>query len=58
MDQIPLGPENRNRPFCDNNTFPIMFTTTNQLFIHFNSGSTNGNQGFKLTYEAKGLGEY
>ncbi|KAK9396207.1 cubilin [Crotalus adamanteus] len=51
----PLGLENTNGRFCGNNTFPIMFTTDNQLFIHFNSGSSNGSQGFKLIYEAKGL---
>ncbi|XP_063159632.1 cubilin [Candoia aspera] len=51
----PLGPGSRNGRFCGSNSFPTMVTTDNQLFVYFSSESSNGGQGFKLTYEAKGL---
>lgn len=34
-----------------------MYTTDNQLFVHFTSDSSNEGQGFKLRYEAKSLGK-
>ncbi|KAF7245952.1 Cubilin [Varanus komodoensis] len=51
----PLGPSGRTGRFCGSSTFSTMYTTDNQLFIHFISDSNNGGQGFRLKYEAKGL---
>jgi len=34
-----------------------MYTTDNQLFVHFVSDSRIEGQGFKLKYEAKSLGK-
>ncbi|XP_063003684.1 cubilin [Elgaria multicarinata webbii] len=51
----PLGPSGRNGRFCGSRSFSTMYTTDNQLFVQFNSDSSNGGQGFKLKYEAKGL---
>ncbi|XP_061441668.1 cubilin [Rhineura floridana] len=51
----PLGPGGRNGLFCGSSSFSTMYTTDNQLFVHFNSDSSGGGQGFKLKYEAKGL---
>ncbi|XP_053215446.1 cubilin [Podarcis raffonei] len=51
----PLGPSSRNGRFCGSNSLSTMYTTDNQLFVHFLSDSSNGGQGFKLKYEAKGL---
>ncbi|XP_020662303.3 cubilin [Pogona vitticeps] len=51
----PLGTSSRNGRFCGNNPFSTMYTTDNQLFVHFSSDSSNGGKGFRLKYEAKGL---
>ncbi|KAH0627493.1 hypothetical protein JD844_003258 [Phrynosoma platyrhinos] len=51
----PLGFSGRNGRFCGGDSFSSMYTTDNQLFVHFSSDSRNEGQGFKLKYEARGL---
>ncbi|XP_013797015.2 cubilin [Apteryx mantelli] len=47
----PLG----NGRFCGSSPISTMYTSDNQLFVHFISDSSNEGQGFKLKYEAKSL---
>ncbi|NXH11671.1 CUBN protein, partial [Bucco capensis] len=41
--------------FCGSSSISTMYTTDNQLLVHFISDSRNEGQGFKLTYEARSL---
>uniref|UniRef100_A0A8C0J8V6 Cubilin n=1 Tax=Chelonoidis abingdonii TaxID=106734 RepID=A0A8C0J8V6_CHEAB len=51
----PLGTIGRNGRFCGSSSFSALYTTDNQLFVHFISDSSHAGQGFKLKYEAKSL---
>ncbi|KAJ6666688.1 hypothetical protein lerEdw1_020412 [Lerista edwardsae] len=51
----PLGPTGGNGRFCGSRSFSTMYTTDNQLLVHFSSDGSNGGQGFQLTFEAKSL---
>uniref|UniRef100_A0A8C3I7Z9 Cubilin n=1 Tax=Chrysemys picta bellii TaxID=8478 RepID=A0A8C3I7Z9_CHRPI len=51
----PLGTIGRNGRFCGSSSFSTMYTTDNQLFVHFISDSSHAGHGFKLKYEAKSL---
>ncbi|XP_067326675.1 cubilin [Anolis sagrei] len=51
----PLGLSGTNGRFCGSVSFSSVYTTDNQLFVHFSSDSSHGGKGFKLKYEAKGL---
>uniref|UniRef100_A0A8C9LFB5 Cubilin n=1 Tax=Pavo cristatus TaxID=9049 RepID=A0A8C9LFB5_PAVCR len=51
----PLGSGRGNGRFCGSSPISTMYTTDNQLFVHFISDSRNEGQGFKLKYEAKSL---
>ncbi|NWR74432.1 CUBN protein, partial [Centropus unirufus] len=49
----PLVSGGRSGRFCGSSPVSTMYTTDNQLFVHFISDSRNEGQGFKLKYEAK-----
>ncbi|XP_062489682.1 cubilin isoform X1 [Pezoporus occidentalis] len=51
----PLVSGRGNGRFCGSSPISTMYTTDNQLFVHFVSDSSNEGQGFKLKYEAKSL---
>uniref|UniRef100_A0A8B9N9X7 Cubilin n=1 Tax=Accipiter nisus TaxID=211598 RepID=A0A8B9N9X7_9AVES len=51
----PLVSRRGNGRFCGSSPISTMYTTDNQLFVHFISDSRNEGQGFKLKYEAKSL---
>uniref|UniRef100_A0A8B9TKW5 Cubilin n=1 Tax=Anas platyrhynchos TaxID=8839 RepID=A0A8B9TKW5_ANAPL len=51
----PLVSGRGNGRFCGSSPLSTMYTTDNQLFVHFISDSRNEGQGFKLKYEAKSL---
>ncbi|PKU30481.1 cubilin [Limosa lapponica baueri] len=51
----PLVSGRGNGRFCGSSPISTMYTTDNQLFVHFISDSRNEGQGFKLKYEAKSL---
>uniref|UniRef100_A0A8B9GL35 Cubilin n=1 Tax=Amazona collaria TaxID=241587 RepID=A0A8B9GL35_9PSIT len=51
----PLVSGRGNGRFCGSSPISTMYTTDNQLFVHFVSDSRNEGQGFKLKYEAKSL---
>ncbi|XP_051007258.1 cubilin [Acomys russatus] len=51
----PLGPSGGNGRFCGIYTPSTLFTSDNEMFVQFISDNSNGGQGFKIRYEAKGL---
>ncbi|XP_040449627.1 cubilin isoform X3 [Falco naumanni] len=51
----PLESQRGNGRFCGSSPISTLYTTDNQLFVHFISDSRNEGQGFKLKYEAKSL---
>ncbi|OWK59671.1 Cubilin, partial [Lonchura striata] len=51
----PLVSARGNGRFCGSSPISTMYTTDNQLFVHFTSDSRNEGQGFKLKYEARSL---
>ncbi|XP_068942361.1 cubilin [Petaurus breviceps papuanus] len=50
-----LGPRGGNGRFCGSNAFSTLYTTDNQMFVHFVSDDSEEGQGFKIKYEAQGL---
>ncbi|XP_001377380.2 cubilin [Monodelphis domestica] len=50
-----LGPREGNGRFCGNTPFSTLYTTDNQMFVHFVSDNSDGGQGFKIKYEAQSL---
>uniref|UniRef100_A0A4X2M7T4 Cubilin n=1 Tax=Vombatus ursinus TaxID=29139 RepID=A0A4X2M7T4_VOMUR len=50
-----LGPRGGNGRFCGSNAFSTLYTTDNQMFVHFVSDNSDEGQGFKIKYEAQGL---
>lgn len=53
----PLGSHGGNGHFCGSRPSSTMFTSDNQMFVQFISDDSNGGRGFKIKYEAKGLGK-
>ncbi|XP_072507728.1 cubilin [Notamacropus eugenii] len=50
-----LGARGGNSRFCGSHAFSTLYTSDNQMFVHFVSDGSDEGQGFKIKYEAQGL---